>query len=405
MPKAEKGATKQALSPHLSLWYYKERLLAEMSNAPLLPNTKHFFRNYLARNDLNFDVVNAALCEISSLVPPDRMLTIEAAMGSRAFGLDSLGHHKCEALTRITHIELSQLFNSCIAAPTPLLLNAEPLALEVLPPQLQGELYLTPAGQEHAALISGNSHDGTTSRPFGILTWRPERPNGRFSHLTIVDLERNDVQVISALDRPESVFADLMYEFSLLFPVEAWYCAEKRAAHFQAQWNQGVARWSNEASDSRAGERLRALAEAQICEASGDHEGVLERLRSWADELSGTGTAKVQLMRIVSLKRLNRLNEADAALTHFTNANPHYPMKPLVVGTMAWSDGDWLTVLLAYLDAINKDPQLQDLWPRLLEAKARLAEQNKLEIACSERRQALLDHLVDSNMPQVVSLP
>ncbi len=59
---------------------------------------------------------------------------------------------------------------------------------------------------------------------------------------------------------------------------------------------------------------MEGLGRAQACEAAGDHDGALEWVKTWAEAVHGPGTAGLQQLRIVSLKRLNRHDEAEAAI-------------------------------------------------------------------------------------------
>ena len=139
---------------------------------------------------------------------------------------------------------------------------------------------------------------------------------------------------------------------------------------------------------------MEALGRAQACEAAGDHDGALEWVQPWAEAVHGPGTAGLQQLRIVSLKRLNRHDEAEAAIARYAGAHQHYPMEQLVRGAIAWSKGDWMTVLLAYLEAITWEPALQDLWPRVQVAATRLEGERECEKNDIERLKGLINRVV-----------
>ncbi|MFZ4565800.1 MAG: hypothetical protein ACOYMY_04990 [Prochlorococcaceae cyanobacterium] len=370
-----------------------------MATAPPLLNVQHFFRNYLARNDVNYDVVNAALSGLASLVAPQAMRTIDAATAEKAFDLAEVVYQGSEALAKHQYSDVQKIFVSHIENSTPLLLGEEPLGLCQLPLHLQGELYLGPGEIANSAKIAASDQTAEDGISQGILIWRPEYPNGRYARLSVIDLQRNTVLLIGSTGSTSSVFADVMHEFSLLFPIEAWYSNDKRTAFIQESWRNEIPVLSTKTTDKHIAELQKAYADAQVCEAGGDHKGVLELLQPWAQHMEGEGAAELQLLRIVSLKRLGRHDEAETALALFSVDHPHYPMEQLILGDLAWRDERWMTVLLAYLEAINREPQLQDLWPRVLFASERLAELNRASAAGNERLQALISHMVNTNLP------
>ena len=138
---------------------------------------------------------------------------------------------------------------------------------------------------------------------------------------------------------------------------------------------------------------MEALGRAQACEAAGDHVGALEWVKPWAEAVHGPGTAGLQQLLIVSLKRLNRHDEAEAALARYASAHPCYPMEAVVTGAIAWSEGDWMTVLLAYLEAITWEPALQDLWPRVQVAATRLEGERECDKNDIERLKGLINRV------------
>ncbi len=62
-------------------------------------------------------------------------------------------------------------------------------------------------------------------------------------------------------------------------------------------------------------------------------------------------------------------------------------------GAIAWSKGDWMTVLLAYLEAITWEPALQDLWPRVQVAATRLEGERECEKNDIERLKGLINRV------------
>ena len=101
----------------------------------------------------------------------------------------------------------------------------------------------------------------------------------------------------------------------------------------------------------------------------------------------------------MSLRRLNRHDEAEAALARFASAHPYYPMEAVAKGAIAWGQGNWMAVLLAYVEALNKESQLVDLWPRLGLAATRLAEEGSLDDLNQQQLQGLIERLVGMDLP------
>jgi hypothetical protein len=198
-----------------------------MPTDPFFINTQHFFRNYLARNDTNFEVVNAVLNGIGGLIGKDQMAAVAPTACAKAFDFDAVFPLNSLIATQILYRDADEYLTNCISNESPITLGENPLRLTGLPPHLQSNLYLRPGRMPSSAFLSLHDSSELKIPPAGLMTWRQAYPNSKYVRITIFDFMQNQVHITS-LYGIYSMFADLMSEFSLMFPVEAWYCRDKR---------------------------------------------------------------------------------------------------------------------------------------------------------------------------------